>query len=160
MPRHRKNETVLKLEGGFRKDRHENRDEKSITTLCTAIPECPASITDANVSQGWDMVLRPLVMTSRVGVEDLPVLESAFLAMQDVYAMITLSRSEIFKEPITKTSEEYSRVQAIINRRSQFFVKTMGRFGCTSQDRLSLLGAIAGTKKKQNLADKMTGGGA
>lgn len=157
LPRHRKNETVLKLEGGFRQDRHADRNEGALAVIRDTVPPCPTTITNKDAIAAWNSLLLPLVNTKRIADEDLQNLELAFLALQDVYELTEVTRSEIFQTPISRVSEEYARIENVINKRSQFFAKTMGRFGCTSQDRLAILGAMSGIEKNiKSLAEKMT----
>ena len=159
----KKNETILKLEGGYRKDRHENRNESAITTMLTVPPPCPATIKTEYVRQAWQVTVPPLVYTNRIGAEDVPILEVAFRALDG--AEIFQSRLDVMLERIDniESGEEVPppyaailQLAGMVKNYRQQFVDIMRRFGATSQDRLTLLAVMAGVKKEQGLAEKMT----
>lgn len=154
MPRHKKNETQLKLEANFRKDRHSDRDEAALANIVDTPPACPDSITHQAARATWGLIVPELVYSNRVAREDVAELEIAFRALQDSYEM-----REIQKEitGLARASEEYARIMSIITKREQRFIDIMGLYGVSSQKRLALLGAGYGAaKQKKNLADRMT----
>ena len=154
MPRHKKNEAQLKLEGNYRKDRHCDRDESTLAHIVDAPPACPDSITHLAARETWDLIVPELVYSSRVAREDVAELEIAFRALQDSYEMRDVQKVFV---GMMKTSEEYARIMSIITKREQRFIDIMGLYGVSSQKRLALLGAGYGAaKKKKNLAQAMT----
>jgi len=148
----KKNSSLLKLEGTFRKDRHSARDEAEMTTLLTTPPECPVTLTTEYAQAAWRVAIPPLVYTHRIAPEDLPLIEIAFRALDD---------SERWHERLAGFEPDDPRFAsyagAIKNYRQQF-VDIMRRFGATSQDRLTLLDVMAGVQKKRSLAERMTEG--
>lgn len=154
MPRHKKNADILKLEGGYRKDRHANRDEHAVATIINDVPACPASITHKSVIAIWELVMPELVHTGRVAQEDIPELEIAFRALQDIYQLREVQDKFRGGQLLL---EQYSRIMTIIHKREERFIQIMGLYGISSQKRLDLLGAgYMAAKAKKSLAEKMT----
>lgn len=141
---------MLKLEGTYRKDRHSARDEGEIADLLPAPPPCPEVIKTAYVRAAWDFAIPPLVYTKRIAPEDMPIIETAFRALDDAERWHT--RLVDF-DPDDPRFASYSG--AVKNYRQQF-VDIMRRFGCTSQDRLTLLDVVAGMKRKRDYGREMT----
>lgn len=167
MPRHpmpKKNASVLKLEGGYRKDRHENRDESALTTMLTTPPPCPTTLKTEHARQAWAIAIPPLAYTSRIGKEDLPILEVAFQALDGANIfqarldeMMSITIEEILaEEKIAPDNNHIMQLAGMVKNYRAQFVEIMRRFGATSQDRLTLLDVMAGVQRKQNLAEKMT----
>lgn len=156
MPRHpmpKKNSDLLKLEGAYRKDRHSNRDEAAITTLLANPPAPPATLKTDHARDAWNTCIPPLVYTHRIAPEDMPIIETAFRALDGAERYET---AILLMEPDDHRVSIYA---SLVKNYRQQFVDIMRRFGATSQDRLTLLDVMAGVKKKQSLAEKMTGGG-
>ena len=155
MPRHKKNEAQLKLEGNYRKDRHGDRDEATLANIVDAPPACPDSITHLAARETWNLIVPELVYSSRVAREDVAELEIAFRALQDSYEMRDIQKGFT---GFMRASEEYARIMSIITKREQRFIDIMGLYGVSSQKRLALLGAGYGAaKQKKNLANMVTG---
>lgn len=155
MPRHpmpKKNADLLKLEGTYRKDRHAARDESAMTTLLDAPPSPPASLKTDHARQAWAVAIPPLVYTHRVAPEDMPIIETAFRALDDAERYHIAS---LLMEPDDPRITSYG---SLIKNNRQQFIDTMRKFGATSQDRLALLDVMAGVKKKASLTEQMTGG--
>lgn len=152
MPRHpmpKKNAAMLKLQGTYRKDRHENRDEALITTILQDTPQVPKTIKTEYAREVWKIQVETLVRTSRVGVEDIPILEIAFRFLDEAEEF----RKEMKGLPLSSKRYEYFSNMAK-NRAMQYF-EIMKRFGCTSQDRLTMLQVAMGAQVNKTLAERL-----
>ena len=145
------------LEGTYQKCRDPDPAALArITNLLTDI-DCPKTIRDRKTKEAWEITVRPLCLPGRVSAEDVPILELAHLALQDVY----LCRKRVARlqrctewELSPDHTDQVSKLTRLVSRRTEDYRRIMCLFGVTPIERTRILSG-GGHASKKSLTERL-----
>lgn len=157
MSRPPKPTTQLKLHGGYRKDRHKNRDAEP---QFGGAPKKPDAL-KGEASKCWDRIVPQLIASGVAKSVD----ESTLQGMCEwwaTYRRAMAALDEMRVAPPDRNAEvdlkSARQLQMIASRSWQYFTAAAAKFGLTPVDRVRL--SLGGDKKQSALEAFLRGGNA
>lgn len=127
MARPKKSAEVLKIQGTYRKDRHQERPSGK----APGVPE-PSTELDGDARKFWDLYVAALIAGGAVGAVDSPALTSLAIAYQDWMKLSRLSRK-------MKPGEDgYAGILRLAIAARESFERAADKFGLTPSARVKL----------------------
>ena len=145
---------ILKLNGGYREDRHANRgDSTSVALPKDTILEAPKKYSAAT-KKAWDCIVPSLILQGILAAEDLPTLDVLFNAYEE-YEKAKKAIAKFDKaHPDLITSDDIAdrkKLHAWLSQASNDFHKISARFGITPTERVRIANPQKETKKEDPL---------
>jgi len=143
------------LEGTYRPDRQGRlEDYEKIKTEISSV-DCPKTIKDKRTKQAWNQVVGILCKSGRVCEDDIPLLEVAFMALEEVYVMKDKLDKYLKATPEENLSiNTINKYAMIISRGTNDYKNIMTLFGITPLQKMRFVSGISDLKKN-SLADTM-----
>lgn len=145
------------MEETYRKDMHGDLEQYNKMKTAVASVDCPKSIKNKKAKKAWETVIVPLCNTGRVSEEDIVLLETAFISLDNLYdAKDTLNEYKKNNSVETQDLETINKYSILISRSTNDFLRIMMLFGLSPIQKMKLVSGAATVKARNSLAEKLT----
>jgi len=154
--RPKKPTAMLKYEETYREDRAGRRADTEITLPVKSI-DCPVTITNERAINAFNATIPSLCQLNLISIQDLPELELAFLALQEVY-LIQDDLSEARSKRLTdKNRDTIDNLNKSLMRSIKMTDTLLQRFAMSPVGRTNIVFEAAKIKEIRSVVDEVIG---
>lgn len=152
MGRPSKSISELKSTGSYRKDRHGNREDVSVPALVKGTTiNPPASIVNGEIQTYWKSLTSELIDNQLITQNDLPILEQAFIFLQNTKALnIEIEKMEA--KGILENLKDYSLMISTKKKMIDSYYGIMTDFFLTPKGRTKMVKNKTDNNQKSEMA--------